>query len=73
MKILLLTQWFDPEPTFKGLAFAKELKRQGHDVQVLTGFPNYPGGKIYDGYKLKLYQHEEVDGISILRVALYPN
>lgn len=73
MKILLLTQWFDPEPTFKGLAFAKELKRQGHEVQVLTGFPNYPGGKIYDGYKLKLYQREEIEGISILRVALYPN
>lgn len=73
MKILLLTQWFDPEPTFKGLAFAKELKRQGHEVQVLTGFPNYPGGKIYDGYKLRLYQREEIDGISILRVALYPN
>lgn len=73
MKILLLTQWFDPEPTFKGLAFAKELKRQGHDVQVLTGFPNYPGGKIYDGYKLRLYQREEIEGISILRVALYPN
>ena len=73
MKILLLTQWFDPEPTFKGLAFAKELMRQGHEVQVLTGFPNYPSGKIYDGYKLKLYQHEEIEGISILRVALYPN
>ncbi|WP_180054719.1 glycosyltransferase family 4 protein [Acinetobacter sp. YH12113] len=73
MKILILTQWFDPEPTFKGLAFAKELKRQGHEVQVLTGFPNYPGGKIYDGYKLKLYQREEIDGISLLRVALYPN
>lgn len=73
MKILLLTQWFDPEPTFKGLAFAKELQRQGHQVQVLTGFPNYPGGKIYDGYSLKLYQREEVDGISILRVPLYPS
>lgn len=73
MKILLLTQWFDPEPTFKGLAFAKELQRQGHEVEVLTGFPNYPGGKIYDGYKLKLYQREQIDGISILRVALYPN
>jgi hypothetical protein len=43
MKILLLTQWFDPEPTFKGLAFARELQQQGHQVQVLTGFPNYPG------------------------------
>ncbi|MDC5554921.1 glycosyltransferase family 4 protein, partial [Acinetobacter baumannii] len=73
MKILLLTQWFDPEPTFKGLAFAKELQRQGHEVEVLTGFPNYPGGKIYDGYKLKLYQREQIDGISILRVVLYPN
>lgn len=73
MKILLLTQWFDPEPTFKGLAFARELQKQGHDVQVLTGFPNYPSGKIYDGYKLKLYQREKIDGISILRVALYAN
>ena len=73
MRILLLTQWFDPEPTFKGLAFAQELKKQGHEVQVLTGFPNYPGGKIYDGYKLKLYQREVVEGISILRVALYPS
>lgn len=73
MKILLLTQWFDPEPTFKGLAFARELQQQGHQVQVLTGFPNYPGGKIYDGYKLKLYQREQIDGISVLRVALYPN
>ena len=73
MKILLLTQWFDPEPTLKGLVFAKELQRQGHEVQVLTGFPNYPDGKIYDGYKLKLYQREEMEGISILRVALYPN
>ncbi|NAR57748.1 glycosyltransferase family 4 protein [Acinetobacter haemolyticus] len=73
MKILILKQWFDPEPTSKGLSFAKELQRQGHQVQILTGFPNYPEGKIYDGYKLKLYQREEIDGVSILRVALYPS
>ena len=73
MRILLLTQWFDPEPTFKGLAFARELQRQGHQVQVLTGFPNYPGGKIYQGYRLKLFQRDHIDGISILRVALYPS
>lgn len=73
MKILLLTQWFDPEPTFKGLTFAKELKRQGHDVQVLTGFPNYPSGKIYDGYKLRFKQTEFIDGIEVTRVALYPS
>lgn len=73
MKILLLTQWFDPEPTIKGLAFAKELKAQGHEVQVLTGFPNYPGGKVYEGYKIKLFQKEVIDGINVLRVPLYPS
>ncbi|WP_180000031.1 glycosyltransferase family 4 protein [Acinetobacter sp. YH12239] len=73
MKILLLTQWFDPEPTLKGLVFARELKRQGHDVQVLTGFPNYPGGKIYSGYKLKFKETEFIEGIEVTRVALYPS
>lgn len=73
MKILLLTQWFDPEPTFKGLPFAKELKSLGHDVEVLTGFPNYPGGKVYSGYKISLYQKDVMDGIVIHRVALYPD
>lgn len=69
----MLTQWFDPEPTFKGLAFAKELVRLGHEVEVLTGFPNYPGGKLYDGYKVRLLQREIIDGISVLRVPLYPS
>lgn len=71
MRILMLTQWFDPEPTFKGLAFAKELVRLGHEVEVLTGFPNYPGGKLYEGYKLRLLQRENINGISVLRVPLY--
>lgn len=72
-KILLLTQWFEPEPTFKGLTFAKELKRQGFEVEVVTGFPNYPGGKIYSGYKIKWFQKEVIDGIPINRVPLYPS
>ncbi len=73
MRILLLTQWFDPEPTFKGLAFARELTRLGHQVQVLTGFPNYPGGKVYRGYRVRLLQRERIDGIDIIRVPLYPS
>ncbi len=72
-RVLLLTQWFDPEPTFKGLVFARELVRQGFEVEVLTGFPNYPGGKIYQGYKLKLLQREEIDGVRVTRVPLYPS
>jgi lipopolysaccharide/colanic/teichoic acid biosynthesis glycosyltransferase/glycosyltransferase involved in cell wall biosynthesis len=73
MKILLLTQWFDPEPTFKGLLFAKELQRRGHEVEVLTGFPNYPGGRLYPGFKIRPWQREQMEGIPVLRVALYPS
>lgn len=73
MKILIFTQWFDPEPAFKGLAFAKELVSQGHHVEVLTGFPNYPGGQVYSGYSIKLYQKDIMDGIVVHRVALYPD
>lgn len=73
MKILIVTQWFDPEPTFKGLLFAKKLVENGHQVEVITGFPNYPGGKVYDGYKVKAYQKELIDGVVLHRVPLYPS
>jgi glycosyltransferase involved in cell wall biosynthesis len=73
MRILLLTQWFDPEPCFKGLQFAKALQAQGHSVSVLTGFPNYPGGKLYRGYRVRCWQRETMEGIEVLRVPLYPS
>lgn len=73
VRVLLLTQWFDPEPTFKGIVFARELVRQGFDVTVLTGFPNYPGGKLYAGYRLRLLQEELMEGVRVIRVPLYPS
>jgi colanic acid biosynthesis glycosyl transferase WcaI len=73
MRILLLTQWFDPEPTIKGLPFAHALMRAGHDVHVITGFPNYPGGKVYPGYRVRLWQHELMQGVPVTRVLLYPS
>lgn len=73
MRILFITQWFQPEPQLTGMPFAKALVKLGHEVQVLTGFPNYPGGKLYDGYKIKLLQKETIEGISVLRVPLYPS
>lgn len=73
MKILLITQWFTPEPDFKGLPFARELLRRGHDVQVITGFPNYPGGHVYPGYRIRWRQREIMDGVPVLRVPLYPS
>jgi len=73
MRILMLTQWFDPEPMFKGLPFAKKLQERGHDVEVLTGFPNYPGGKIYKGYRIRPWKRENLEGVRVNRVAMYPS
>lgn len=73
MKILFIKQLFNPEPTAKSLDFALELKKRGHEVQVLTGFPSYPLGKIYSGYKQKLWQRENMHGIEVIRVPIYPN
>lgn len=71
MRILMVTQWFNPEPMLKGLMFLEKLKQRGHTIQVLTGFPNYPDGNIYPGYRQKLFHREEIDGISVIRTPLY--
>lgn len=72
-RLILLTQWFDPEPTFKGLLFARALQDRGYDVEVVTGFPNYPGGKVYEGYRIRPIQRENIDGVVITRLALFPS
>jgi glycosyltransferase involved in cell wall biosynthesis len=74
MRILFVAHYFQPEPNFFfGLPFAKELQRRGHHIQVITGFPNYPGGKIYDGYKITLLHKEIMEGIPVCRFPLYPS
>ncbi|MCT8341128.1 glycosyltransferase family 4 protein [Flavobacteriaceae bacterium TK19130] len=73
MRILLVKQLFNPEPTAKSLDFAKELQRRGHEVEVLTGFPSYPIGRIYDGYKQQLYKREVMEGVPLIRVPIYPD
>lgn len=74
MRILFISHYFQPEPNFfVGLPFAKELVKRGHEVEVLTGFPNYPGGKIYDGYHVRMLQRETLEGIPVNRVPLYPS
>lgn len=73
MKILLLSQWYDPEPIFKIGELARYLNAQGHEVTVITGFPNYPLGRVYSGYKMRLWQWDEIGGVRILRIPLYPS
>lgn len=73
MRILYLTQWFDPEPAFKGITFAKALAAKGHKVEVATAFPNYPTGKLYLGYRLRAYRREMMEGIAIHRLYVWPS
>jgi len=73
MRILIITQWFEPEPAFKGLAFASALRKRGHEVRVITGYPNYPGGVVYPGYRIRGVMHEMMDNIRITRLPLYPS
>lgn len=74
MRILLINNLFQPEPNhLKGLAFARELQRRGHYVQILTVLPNYPGGKLYPGYRMRWTTRENVDGVPVTRVAMYPS
>ena len=42
-------------------------------MTVVTGFPNYPYGRIYPGYRLRPIHHETVDGVRIVRLPLYPS
>lgn len=71
MRLLFLTQLFDPENSIKGLEFARRLTRLGHSVEVVTAYPSYPGGKIYAGYKSRWMQTEITDGVRVVRLATY--
>lgn len=75
MKIGIVSQWFDPEPGPASLPgeLARELVRRGHDVQVVTGFPNYPTGVVYDGYKNSRRTDEVDRGVKIRRVGIWPS
>jgi glycosyltransferase involved in cell wall biosynthesis len=72
MRILLLTQYYYPEPVEKVHDLACGLIRRGHEVTVLTGNPCYPKGKFYEGYR-NLLRLENLDGVRILRVPQFPD
>ena len=74
MRIMYLTQWFEPEPNIiKGLAFVRALEAAGHEVTVVTGLPNYPTGRLYPGYRLRAWQRETLGGVRVIRLPLYPS
>lgn len=52
---------------------ARELVARGHEVYVLTGFPNYPSGRVQPPYRQRPLMREIIDGVSVVRVPLYTN
>ncbi len=76
MRILILTQFYWPEIRTAPMnlaALAEDLQDRGNDVTVITGFPNHPFGRIYEGYRIKLWQWNNVRGVKVLRLPLFPD
>lgn len=71
MKILIVSQYFYPEP-FRVNLIATELVNRGHEVTVLTGYPQYPKGEIYEGYGFDVPYEKEWNGVRIERVRMRP-
>lgn len=74
MKIVYISQFYYPEPHSIHKELAETLSSYGHEVTVVTSYPNYPLGRIYDGWKQKLFgQWESINGVSILRCPVWPD
>ena len=74
MKFLFLTQYFTPEASAAPIRLAaiiRQLRRLGHDVEVVTAMPNYPVGRIFAAYRGKFYVREIWEGVRVHRVWLY--
>lgn len=71
MRILIITQYFWPE-NFRINDLALGLKQRGHEVEVLTGMPNYPSGRLYQGYGMFSPATERYEGVRVVRVPLVP-
>ena len=75
MRIGFISQWFDPESGSAAIpgGIARALRAQQFDIQVITGYPNFPSGKIFPGYKQKFHSVSQEMGFPLHRVPLFPD
>lgn len=71
MKILFVCQYFYPE-VFRGNDIAFHWAKEGHDVHVVCGVPNYPDGIFHKGYSWFKKRHEVVNGVRVTRLPIIP-
>lgn len=70
-KILVICQYYKPEP-FRIADICEEMVRRGHEVQVVTGYPNYPEGVLYEGYGKGKNIDEVINGVKVHRCYTVP-
>jgi len=71
MDILFLTHYYSPEvnaPASRTSEHCRAWVAAGHDVTVVTCAPNHPSGKVYPGYRNRLFQRETIDGVNVVRL-----
>ncbi len=71
LHILVISQYFHPE-TFRINNMAAEWVKRGYKVTVLTGIPNYPMGKFFDGYGYFHRRREKWNGVEVIRIPIVP-
>jgi glycosyltransferase involved in cell wall biosynthesis len=74
MHILFLTDNFPPEvnaPASRTFEHCRDWVKAGHHVTVITGAPNFPKGKVFEGYRNRFWQQETIAGIRVIRVWTY--
>ncbi|PZF91197.1 glycosyltransferase, partial [Micromonospora deserti] len=71
MRIGILAYHFPPEPAFIPGSLAEELAVRGHEVRVLTGFPDYPGGHVYPGWRQRWRHETRSERLIVRRVPRY--
>ncbi len=74
MHLLFLTDNFPPEvnaPASRTFEHCREWVKQGHRVTVITCAPNFPKGKVFEGYRNRLWQSEVMEGVRVIRVWSY--
>ena len=74
LRVTFLTHYFPPEvgaPQARLFELARRLVDSGIDVTVVTGFPNYPSGVIFPGYRGRFTMEERLDGVRVLRTPVF--